>query len=232
MIIKNGYTRNRFSFALGVALLIQAITSLVSGTLFLSPFTNKSDIVKIMLHIASNQAIAHFSIFLDIVTAFVIVWLGVLFFTLLRKANRVWATTALAFYIVEACILIVSKFLGYALVQASAAYSVNNDKVLETISQILLKVKDFSYSMHIIPFGIGAILFYYLLYKIKAIPSWLSLWGLIAVIPVLFGTILNTYGVEVPFIVMLPYVPFEFFAGAYILIKGLSDKTLVEQQHK
>ena len=229
MIIKDGYTRNRFSVALGGALFLQAITSLASGTLFLSPFSDKSDIVKIMLHTASNQAIAHFTIFLDIVTAFVIVWLGVLLFSLLRKANQVWATTALAFYIVEAGILIVSKFLGYALVQVSDAYSANNDKVLETIGQILLNVKDFSYSMHIVPFGIGAILFYYLLYKTKALPSWLSLWGLIAVIPVLFGTILNTYGVEVPFIVMLPYVPFEFFAGGYILIKGLPDKTLVEQ---
>ena len=229
MIIKDGYTRNRFSVALGIALFIQAITSLVSGTLFLSPFTDKSDIVKIMLHTASNQTIAHFSIFLDIITTFVIVWLGVLFFSLLRKANKVWATTALAFYIVEAGILIISKFFGYALIQVSGAYSANNDKVLETIGEIFLKVKDFSYSMHIVPFGMGAILFYYLLYKTKALPSWLSLWGLIAVIPVLFGTLLNTYGVEVPFILMLPYVPFEFFAGGYILIKGLSYKTLVEQ---
>lgn len=229
MVAKDGYTRNRFSVALGVALLLQAITSLVSGAIFLSPFADKSDIEKIMLHTASNQATAHFSIFLDIITALVIVWLGVLFFTLLQKANKVWATTALALYIVEAGILIVSKFAGYALIQVSVAYSENNDKSLETIGQLLLNVMDFSYSMHIVPFGIGAILFYYLLFKTKALPTWLSLWGLIAVIPVLFGTILNTYAVEVPLFVMLPYVPFEFFAGGYILIKGLSDKTIVKQ---
>lgn len=229
MIIKDGKTRNRFSIALGFALFLQAITSLVSGTLFLSPLSDKSDIVKIMLETASNQPIAHFSIFIDIITAFIIVWLGVLFFSLLQKENQVWATTALAFYIVEAGILIVSKFLGYALVQASVSYSVSNDKALETIGRLLLDVKDFTYSIHIIPFGIGAIIFYYLLYKTKALPSWLSLWGLIAVIPVLFGSILNTYGVEIPFIVMLPYVPFEFFAGLYILIRGLPDKALVER---
>lgn len=229
MIIKDRYTRNSFSFALGAALFIQAITSLISGTIFLGPFTDKSDIISIMLNTASNQVIAHFSIFLDIVTALVIVWLGVLFYSLLRKANQVWATTALVFYIVEAGMLIVSKFFGYALVQVSGAYSASNDKVFEVIGQMVLEMKDFSYSMHIIPFGVGAVLFYYLLYKIKAIPSWLSLWGLIAVIPVLFGTILGTYGVDVPFIIMLPYVPFEFFAGGYIMIKGLSNKALDEQ---
>lgn len=202
---------------------------LVSGTLFLGPFTDKSDIVKIMLNTTSNQAIAHASIFLDIITALVIVWLGVLFFSLLRKVNQVWATTALALYIVEAGMLIVSKFFGFALIQVSGAYSANNDKALEALGQLLLTMKDFTYNMHIVPFGVGAVLFYYLLLKIKAIPSWLSLWGLVAVIPVLIGTLLKTYGIDVPFIVMLPYAPFEFFAGGYILIKGLSDKALAEQ---
>lgn len=227
-IIKNPYIRNRFSVALGIALFLQAVTSLVSGTLFLGPFTDKSDIPKMLLNTASNQAIANVSVFLDIITALVIVWLGVLLFSLLRKANPVLATTALALYIVEAGMLIVSKFFGFALIQISGAYSANNDKALEALAQILLQMKDFSYSMHIVPFGVGAVLFYYLLLKIKAIPPWLSLWGIIAVIPVLIGTLLKTYGIDVPFIVMLPYAPFEFFAGGYILLKGLSEKALVK----
>jgi hypothetical protein len=222
--IKIEYTRNRFTIALGTALFLQAITSLVSGTLFLGPFTDKSDIAKILLNTASNQTTAHISIFLDIITALVIVWLGVLFFSLLQKVNRVWAMTALALYIVEAGMLIMSKFFGYALIQVSGAYSVKNDAVLETIGRILLQVKDFSYSMHIFPCGIGAILFYYMLFKSKAVPSWLALWGLITMIPVLAGTLLKAYGVDVPFAVMLPYAPFEFFMGLFILVRGLSDK--------
>lgn len=224
--IKNRYTRNSFTVALGIALFLQAVTSLVSGTLFLGPFTDKSNIAKILLNTASNQPTAYISIFLDIITALVIVWLGVLFFSLLQKINRVWATTALVLYIVEAGMLIVSKFFGYALIQVSAAYSANNDKVLEAIGRVLLQTKDFSYSMHMVPCGVGAVLFYYMLYKSKAIPSWLSLWGLITIIPVFAGTLVKAYGVEVPFIVMLPYAPFEFFTGIFILIRGLADKAL------
>ncbi len=78
---------------------------------------------------------------------------------MLQKVNRVWATTALALYIVEAGMLIMSKFFGYALIQVSGAYSVNNDKALEAIGQVLLQTKDFSYSMHIVPCGVGAVLF-------------------------------------------------------------------------
>jgi hypothetical protein len=97
----------------------------------------------------------------------------------------------------------------------------NNEVSFEIIGEVLLKSIDFSYKMHILPFGIGAVLFYGLLAKSRIVPVWLSLWGLITVIPVFIGTILGIYGIEIPFVVNLPYVPFEFFIGIFILIKGV-----------
>ena len=40
---------------------------------------------------------------------------------------------------------------------------------------------------------------------------------------VLGATVVTLFGVEVPFAVYLPYVPFEFVAGAWILVRGLSN---------
>jgi hypothetical protein len=215
------YEKNKFTAALGIAFFTQAVTSLVSGTLFLGPFSDKTDMVKLMLDTAGNQTNANISIFLDIITALVIAWLAVLLFNLLRKVNPVWAATALVFYLLEAGILIVSKFYGYAFLQMSKIYSLNNEASFEAIGNVLLKSIDFSYKIHILPFGIGAVLFYGLLAKSRTVPVWLSLWGLITVIPVLIGTILGIYGIKIPFVVNLPYVPFEFFAGVFILIKGV-----------
>ncbi len=220
---------NRFTIALGVALLLQATTSLVSGGILFAPLVDKTDIATTMTNIAQNQFKADLSIFLDIVTALGIVWLAVLLYSLLRKVNQIGATTALALYILEASILVMSKFAGYALIQVSSMYALNGDKALEGIGQLLLQVKDFSYNMHILPCGVGAILFYYLLVKSKTLPSWIPIWGLVTIIPVLIGTMLRTYGVEVPVAIMFPYIPFEFFAGAFILIRGLSDNTVSEQ---
>jgi hypothetical protein len=42
-------------------------------------------------------------------------------------------------------------------------------------------------------------------------------------VPIVMGaTIATLFGVEVPFAIYLPYVPFEFVAGAWILARGLS----------
>jgi hypothetical protein len=75
-----------------------------------------------------------------------------------------------------------------------------------------------------IPFGLGALMFYYLLMKAGTIPKWLGLWGLISVPFVLVGSPLSMFGVPVPFALFLPYVPWEFFTGIFLLAKCRSVK--------
>jgi hypothetical protein len=67
------------------------------------------------------------------------------------------------------------------------------------------------------------ILFYYLLYKSGGVPRALSLWDLITVLPLLIGTVSQMFSRELPFILYLPYVPFEFVIGVWILVKGIKD---------
>ncbi len=73
--------------------------------------------------------------------------------------------------------------------------------------------------MAMIPFGLGAITFYYLLMKAEILPKWLALWGIITVSFVLVAVPLMALGVLIPFVLLIPYVPFEFFTGIFIWIK-------------
>jgi hypothetical protein len=56
------------------------------------------------------------------------------------------------------------------------------------------------------------------------VPAALSLWGLITIFPLLIGTLATTFGYQLPFIIYLPYVPFEFVIGVWILVKGISNE--------
>ncbi len=218
--------RNKFTSALGIALLLQAAAPFISGVFLFDPLVDKTDIGKTMANLGLHPFNAQLSIFLDIVTAMGVIWLGVLFYTLLQKINKTWAMTGLGFYILEAVMLMIGKTFSYALIRTSDLYLVSNDISLLPIAQILLQAEKFVSSMAMIPFGIGAFLFYYLLVKSKALPSWLSIWGLVSMFLVLFGIPLITYGVNIPFAVVFPYVPFEFVISGYILIKGLREKAL------
>jgi hypothetical protein len=54
------------------------------------------------------------------------------------------------------------------------------------------------------------------------VPRALSLWGLIAVFPMLIGTVTQIFGYTIPFIFYVPYVPFELVIGIWILVKGIA----------
>ncbi len=218
--------RNKFTLALGIALLLQAAAPFISGVFLFDPLVDKTDISKTMLNLAQHPFNAQLSIFLDIIAMMGVIWLGVLFYTLLQKINKTWAMTGLGFYVLEAVMFMIGKTFSYALIRTSDLYLVSNDISLLPIGQVLLQSEKFVSSMAMIPFGVGAFLFYFLLVKSKALPTWISIWGLVSMFLVLFGIPMITYGVNIPFAVVFPYVPFEFVIGGYVLIKGLREKAL------
>jgi hypothetical protein len=209
-----GNARINRTTALGIAFLIQFCTSLISGLLFNTLVDDRSAVAT-MTSITQGVSIAKLSVFLDLMTAVGIVWLAVLLFERLNRTGRVAAMTALALYIVEVVLLVFTAITKYSLIMCSTAPS------LGTIGVFLLRLRDFAGALEMIPFGIGAILFYFLLFKSKALPAWIPLYGLITVIPILIGWSITAFGIAKPsFFIYAPYVPFELFIGIYILVKG------------
>lgn len=221
------FQRTPFSIGLGIALLLQAVTSLVSGSLFLGPFTDKSDIIGVIQSTATTATMARFATLIDVVTALTIIWLAVMFYRLTKEESQVLSTLALCLYVTEAGILLISKAFSLGFIQASMMAAAQGTETGVTVASTLLSLKDITYTLHMIPCGIGAVLFYALIARARALPKWLPLWGLVAIIPVWIGSILKLCGLELPIYVTLPYAPFEFFAAIYILIRGLSSSVAV-----
>lgn len=207
----------------GAALLLQAVTSLISGALLWNPLVDPEHISVTMLNLANHATLVLASIFGDILTALGIICLAGALYAAAGKQNQAMATVALGFYILEAGILVASKAVVFVLLNISQEYPVAGDGSLETMARLALETQAFLYRLHIIPFGFGAMIFYYLLYRSKAVPAWLSLWGALSVPFVLVGAIWASFGVHPPpavLVLAVPYVPFEFVAGMYILLRG------------
>ena len=215
------YKRSRLSIILGSFLFLQAATSLTSGAFLFNPLVDEFNIVNTINNVANNSVTVQAAILIDIFTAIGIIILGICLYQLLKKTDKLFASIALGLYIFEATLLVVSKYVIFAFLELSILYIESPSIEIANYASIILDLSIFIYSSHIIPFGIAAFIFYYLLFKSNSIPKWLSLWGVITVPAVLIGVILMMYNVSVPFILLIPYVPFEFVAGIYILVKGL-----------
>ena len=217
-------TKNGLFKLLGITLFTQAVTSLIGGSIFLGPFDSNEITNKSMRAIADSTQIAYISILLQIVTGVVIIMLGVAMYRVAGHKGKTIAIIALGMYIFEVVLLVIGQIFVFGLVEASQIYSISGDANLLALGKVLLSCREFAGKMAMIPFGIGAILFYYLLMKAKALPKWLALWGLISVSLILVCVPLTAFGIEIAFALLIPYVPFEFFTGIYILIKNRKKK--------
>ena len=224
-------TVNKSSKILGVAFLFQFITSFSSGAFLKQSWYVPGDMSETMLRIANNSLWLRANILLDMLTALGIIFLGAMLFLTLRKQDEKIALTALGFYIVEVALLAVSRMDAFALLRMSQEYVLAGQPAsLLAMGQVTYESMDFAgNTLHMLVFCPGAILFYYLLYKSSSVPRLLSVWGLVAVFPMLIGTLTQIFGYTLPFIFYLPYVPFEFVIGIWILVKGIGKQRTVLQ---
>jgi len=80
-------------------------------------------------------------------------------------------------------------------------------------------------------FCLGALLFYSLLYKTKLIPRFVSVWGFVSVIMVLFMNIFVLFQTEslstgVLMTLALPMILNEIFLGVWLIIKGFNSSAI------
>jgi hypothetical protein len=214
-------TKNNRSLMLflGITLLVQAVTALIGGTIFLGSFDSSEITSETIRNISDSAVTGYVSILLQMITAVVIIMLGVAMYQAAGHSNKTIAIVALCLYIFEATLLAMGQVFVFGLIEVSNLYSSSVDANLIPLGDILFTCREFAGQIAMIPFGIGAILFYYLLLKAKIVPSWLALWGIFTVPLILIGVTLMAFGVNVPFIVFIPYVPFEFFTGIFIIIR-------------
>ncbi|MBN2005763.1 MAG: DUF4386 domain-containing protein [Anaerolineae bacterium] len=214
----------RTSRILGVAFLLQAISSLAGGIVWGQGLIVPGNIDQTLVNIAHNPWQIRVYIFSEMVTAIGVIFLGAVLFVILRKQNEKMALLALGCYILEGALLAASKLATFSLLSISQEYvTVGHSAYLQTLGNLAVDVTNCGMTLLMLAFSIGAIIFYYLLDRSRIVPRWLSLWGFLTVFLCLIGTLSSMFGYKLPFFVYLPYMPFEFVIGIWILIKGISE---------
>lgn len=218
-------THHNNSRVLGAAFLLQFVTSFASGIIMKPAWFVPGNISATMLRIAEQPVMLRTNILVDMLTALGIIFLGAMLFITLRKQNEKITLVALGFYILEAGLLATSRMATFALLRLSQEFaSAGGPEHLLTFGNLALEAMDFvGDTLHMLAFCLGGILFYYLLDRSGTVPRWISLWGLITIFPLLIGTLTAIFRVELPFILFLPYVPFEFGIGVWILVRGIPE---------
>ena len=212
---------------LGAVFLAQAVLPLIGGLAFQS-LEVKGDVAATMRSVAGNIPIVWTSVLIWMVAAICVIILGIVLYQIVSRRDKTAAMVACSMYLLEAILAITGQVCVFALSKLSQVYVAGGSAGLVDIGNALLTGRHFAGEMAMIPFGIGAIIFYTLLMKEGVIPKWLAIWGLVTAPLIMIGVPLTTFGVAVPTFVLAPYMPFEFFTGAYLLIRYRNKQTAME----
>lgn len=221
MVSKNKSNAPRL---LGATFLLQAVASAVSLIILRDPLIIQGNIIESMNNISDNAGQMQASIVLEMVTAIGIVMLGTLLFETLKKLNRNIALIAKGLYIMEATLLAVSSLAAFALIRVSQESVISGHPAyMQALGNLLYESMQFGNNLHMLPFSLGATMFYFLFHKSGFLPRILAVLGIVAAPLAVIGTLFLLLGFDVPLTVFIPNLPFELGAGVWFLFKGISD---------
>ncbi|MBL6983516.1 MAG: DUF4386 domain-containing protein, partial [Anaerolineales bacterium] len=191
------------------------------------PLIVPGNITASMTNIANHPTQMRASILGEMIAVMGIVMLGALLYLTLKKQNRKIALVAQGLYLVTAAIIAVSRIAAFALLHISQESVIAGHPAhLQTLGNLFYELQEFGYFLHMLPYTLGATLFYYLFYKSGFLPRVLTFWGLIAAPLAFIGSLFDHLGLAIPMIVFLPNLPFDLGVGVWLIAKGFKSSAI------
>ena len=231
--LKLDYYR-KIAIIVGVLYIIGTVAGILSVG-FIGPILGPDYLVKTSAN--ANQMIiaALFVLIMGLALALV----PVMMFPISRKHNEALALGYVVFrgaletvcYLATVICWLFLVPLSQAYVQAGALDSSN----FQALGALLRDSNVISFTRSFV-FGIGALMFYYVLYKSKLVPRWISGWGLIAIIPNLAQPLLVMFGLiksssSTIDVLYLPMFAQEMVLAVWLIFKGFNPSIIAKSPH-
>lgn len=215
---------------LGIMFILVVVASALSAvpleSFGISLGDSTEDISETMVKISDDPTAMQLSIVGFLLEGVAIVLLATLLYTILRKQNMIFARWAFGLWIVEAVFVAVKVISLFSLLYTSQEFvraGAPDPSYFQTLGGLFIESYIFSYNAQMVFYCVGGLLFYYLFYMSRCVPTLLSLFGILAASLGFVGTMFELFGSNVPMYVFLPILPFELAIGVWLIVKGIKD---------
>jgi hypothetical protein len=215
-------SNRKTAIIVGVLYIIGTVAGVLSRFGFSEPILgNPNYLVKA----SENQNLVIASI-LVLTMGFSLAMMSVVLYPVLKKYNKVLALGVVLFRgALEAVMYIASIIIWFLLMAISQEFvkagapAASNFQILSTI---LLTVDGQMSGVASIVFSLGALMIYYVFYRSKLIPRWLSGWGIIGAVPYLIAGLMALFGTNLE-ILMMPLAVQEMVMAVWLIVKGFNS---------
>jgi hypothetical protein len=215
----------------GVLFIIGSLAGILSEVF--GPNLNAQNFLAVL---SSNENKVIIQALFELLMGLAVVGIAVAVFPVLKKLNEGMALGYVVARTIEGLLFIngiISLLMLLTLSQEFSA-AVNPDAAyFQTLGTLSLAVREWGGGVcSTIVFSLGSLIFYYLLYKSKLIPQWLSGWGLIGAALYLLSGFFPLFGHDsrstIYLILEMPLAVNEMVLAAWLIFKGFNASAVFE----
>ena len=207
----------------------------VAGGVISEPILGDADYLAL---VAVNESKIVTGALLVLVMGFALVMVPVVMFPIFRRVNEVLALAAVVFRgVLEAFCYMALAISMLLLISLSLEYvdaGAPNDAYFQSASALLVELGDWIELVLAIVFSLGALILYYLFYRSKLVPRWLSGWGFVGAILYFAAAILVIYNAQDLVlslttgvgILLAPLAIQEMVFGLWLIVKGFNPSAI------
>lgn len=213
----------------GVLFIIGTAAGILS-VIFTSPILNAPDY---LMQISANENQIVIGALFVLMMGFALAMVPIVIFPILRKHNEALALGYVVFRggleTVTYIVTVISWLLLLPLSREYIKAGIPDAAHVQVLGNALREISHLP--MTVFVFGVGALIFYSLLYQSKLVPRWISVWGLIAIALHLTTGLLIVFGLQNEFsalnsIMNLPIFLQEMVMAVWLIAKGFNPSAV------
>jgi hypothetical protein len=227
-------TNRKIAVVAGVLFIVATVGNLASAVL-LRPILSAPDY---LTEISANEGrILTGALFL-LIGALACPGIAIALYPVLRKRNEGLALGSVGFRLIEGVLYVVSFVCLLLLVTLSrdiATAGASGSAALQVQASLLVAGRDWLGPVAaVITFGIGASMYYWVLYRSRLVPRWLSAWGLVATTLLIVAGLLVLFDVAAPMsttqvVLALPIAVQEMVLAVWLIAKGFDPTAIASE---
>jgi len=216
------------SIIVGLLFIIAIFASLIGGTIIEGVITTEGYLETL----ADNSSNLRFGVILELVNGIAVIGIAVILYKYIKIYSERYAVAYIGLRIIEAIACVLAAVIAMSFITLSRDFSALNLVNLNIIQNVINGFRNDILGILVpIFFSLSSFILYYTLYRIKLVPRYISIWGLIGVV-LIFS--MNVFGIsgDIQMLFALPIITNELFLGFYLIIKGLktNNNTLADNK--
>ncbi len=227
-------TNRGIAVVAGVLLIIATVADVISRVVFVQPILSASvDLTKI----SANEDRVLLGALLLFIGAAAAAGIAIALYPVLSKHAEGLALGSVGFRLIEAALylgIVVCLLSLVTVSQGSANAGVAATSAYEGQAALLMAARDSLGEVAVLAFGLGALMYYWVFYRSRLVPRWLSAWGLVAVAMLMVSGVLVILRLAQPMsttqvVLALPLAVQEMVLAGWLIAKGFNPAAIAAE---